>query len=52
MDAFLLTVALILFWGFIGYAVLSAIYLKPNLLQNALLAPVWVWLLPCCRFSF
>ena len=40
MLAFLLTVGLVLFWGMVGYAVLSAIYLKPNLLQNALLAPV------------
>lgn len=40
MVAFLLTVGLVLFWAIVGYALLSAIYLKPNLLQNALLAPV------------
>lgn len=49
MIAFGLVLLLVAFWTLIGYALQAAIYQKPNLTQNALLAPalgITVTLLP------
>src|ERR1700687_1656112 len=40
MVAFALTILIFSFWSILGYALISALYTKRNLLQNALLAPV------------
>jgi hypothetical protein len=40
MAAFALIVLIFSFWSILGYALISALYTKRNLLQNALLAPV------------
>jgi hypothetical protein len=40
MLAFSLVLAIVLFWSIVGFALVSTLYTRRNLLQNALLSPV------------